>query len=210
MNCSLVINWIKQKPNCLLAFATVLNSLSPGWANDPPLNLKELARVKGKHYALAIQYRREKKFDLAKQEYSYCIKDQPGDLSLYLMRGDMEIFTKDYSGAAADANQVLKLSRLKSLTARAHVLHAQADSGLNKTDIAILHYQQASELKPGDQDIQFELGKLLSQKNRYDEALVNLNNARDTYLKYKDNLECVEQAAKAEALISQIRAKLPR
>lgn len=186
-----------------LFFAYVALCLEPALAEYPSSNHKVFFKEKKPHLYLALKYSEEKKYDLAKEEYSILIEAEPEHLTYRLSRGQLAILLKDYKGALADAEKVLSATNNSTEREIARLIKAQAYAGMNKTEKAIDEFTEVIKRNHHSAQAQFEFGKLLLKAKKYDRALAHLTLARSLY---KDaNAEfAIKNAKETDELITQI------
>ena len=195
----------------LLSLIILSNFQNPCFGDNPPINLEELANAKGVHYARAVKYLQEKKYNLAKNEYSAIIKDEPNNARHYISRGSMELTLKEFAAAAADAERAANLTKFNGYLYSASLLHARASAGMNKPEEAIKWYREANERMPDRSQILLELGKLLYQtkqndEKRNEEAIACLSRARTLLQEGKVTQEKTKLAKEAEQIIEKLQS----
>lgn len=192
-----------------LFFACVAFFGDPAIAEYPSSYHKVFFKEKKPHFYLARKYSEEKKYDLAKAEYSILIEAEPSKLSYRLYRGQLELLLKDYKGALQDAEKILSLTDSSLEKEEAHMLKAQAYAGMNKTEKAIDEFTKVMKTDSQDPKVQFEFGKTLFKSKKYDKALAHLTLARSMYqsMKTKTAPGYVKEADELIAQIAEIQSK---
>lgn len=159
------------------------------------------------HFALAMDYRKDRKFNLAEQEYSVLLKLDPKNPELNCSRGFMKLEQKKFKSALEDAVSAEKLTTLNGRLFWVAMLKSRAYAGLNDMKNATKFYLEASSRQPERADAPFELGALYFKKHRYDEALQSLNSAVRILSSRRTNEHVQKQIDDAKTMIAAIELK---
>lgn len=158
----------------------------------PPLDWDGIAKLRGKHYALARQYGLAGNHQLAVEEFTKAIQEYPNDSELYTDRGYALAQVKRYHEALSDAETYFKLVNQKVSDptdfAPAYRLRAIAYAGLGRLEEAVEDYKRAIEFDSNDYEAKRELAEVYARQGRTQLALEQFYAVRKIYSQWNKNL----------------------
>lgn len=138
------------------------------------------------YLVLGQNYSLQRRWDEAIANYSQQLKLSPKSQATHALIGDALIRKEDFEGAFSQYRQFLGSNSSSQqndakLDADAYKWLATALKKLNRLEPAVDAYQKLAALQPKDARTLNELGVVLAELERWDEAIAVLNRAQDLY-----------------------------
>lgn len=133
---------------------------------------------------LGQNYSLQRRWDEAIANYSQQLKLSPKSIYTHALIGDALIRKKDFEGTFSRYRQFLSSNSVKpdvDLDAKAYMWLAKSLKKLNRLEPAVEAYQKVAVLQPKNAHVLNELGVVLTELERWDEAIAVLNRTQDLY-----------------------------
>jgi tetratricopeptide (TPR) repeat protein len=138
--------------------------------------VQENARLGTAHFKLGRSYEALESYGHAAQAYMQAADLLPNDLEAQLKGASMFVLNRRFEEARLSAERAL---RIDSRSVRAHVLHAHALAGLERTGQALAAIQEAIALDPTRGDTYAELGMFQFSTGSFEQGESNLKKAAE-------------------------------